>query len=86
AAPTGNLSDEEAIIRQSVKNLDARLNVPLDMITELMVQTAPKASSDDEKKQLEQMARQQAQLMANIGQMSQVTVTKDNAITSSLQY
>ncbi|ATZ94488.1 YdgA family protein [Dickeya fangzhongdai] len=86
AAPTANLSDEEAIIRQSVKNLDARLNVPLDMITELMVQTAPKASSDDERKQLEQMARQQTQLMANIGQMSQVTVTKDNAITSSLQY
>lgn len=49
AAPTSNLSDEEAIIRQSVKSLDARLTVPLDMITELMVQTAPKASSADEK-------------------------------------
>ncbi|NKI72859.1 DUF945 domain-containing protein [Dickeya sp. CFBP 2040] len=86
AALTGNPSDEEAIIRQSVKNLDARLNVPLDMITELMIQIAPKATSDEEKKQLEQMARQQTQLMANIGQMSQVTVTKDNTITSSLQY
>ncbi|WP_226052326.1 YdgA family protein [Dickeya chrysanthemi] len=86
AAPTGQLSDEEAIIRQSVKNLEARLNVPLDMVTELMVQTAAKPGSDAEKKQLEQMARQQAQLMANIGQMSQITVTKDNTITSSLQY
>ncbi|AJC66315.1 YdgA family protein [Dickeya zeae] len=86
AAPTTNLSDEEAIIRQSVKSLDARLNVPMDMLTELMVQIAPKTTTDEEKKQLDQMARQQTQLMANIGQMSQVTVTKDNTITSSLQY
>ncbi|SLM63101.1 MULTISPECIES: YdgA family protein [Dickeya] len=84
--PTSNLSDEEALIRQSVKSLDARLNVPLEMISEAIVQVAPKASSDEEKKQTAQMARQQAQLMANIGQMSQLTVTKDNAITSLLHY
>ncbi|WJV55861.1 YdgA family protein [Pectobacteriaceae bacterium CE90] len=85
-APQAQLSDEEAIFRKSVKNLDAKLNVPIDMLTELMVQVAPKTSSDEEKKQLEAMARQQAQLMASLGQMSQVTVTQNNAITSSLQY
>ncbi|ACS85693.1 YdgA family protein [Musicola paradisiaca] len=79
-------SDEETLFRNSVKKVDAKLNVPLDMITELMVQTAPKATSDEQKKQTETMARQQTQLMANIGQMSQVTVTQNNAITSTLQY
>lgn len=86
AATADASSDEEAIIRQSVKKLDAKLNAPLDMLTELMVQTAPPAGSDDEKKQQATMARQQVQLLANIGQMSQVTETKDNAITAALQY
>jgi len=56
------------------------------MLTELFVQTGPKVANDNDKKQIEAMARQQAQLIAGVGQMSQLTVTKDRAITSSLQY
>ncbi|MEQ9879132.1 YdgA family protein [Pectobacterium aroidearum] len=80
------VSDEEKIIRQSVKKLDAKLNVPLDMLTELMVQAGPKPANDEEQKQATEMAQQQAKMMASIGQMNQLSVTKDNAITSSLHY
>ncbi|MCL2895768.1 YdgA family protein [Brenneria tiliae] len=80
-------SDEEKIIRQSLNKLDAKLNVPLAMLAELMVQAGQQQpANDEEKAQAEKMALQQAQMMASIGQMNQVTVTKDNAITSSLQY
>ncbi|WCG84884.1 YdgA family protein [Pectobacterium sp. A5351] len=80
------LSDEEKIIRQSVKKLDAKLNLPLDMLTELMVLSAPKTANAEEQKQLEDMAKQQVTMMAEMGQENQLSVTKDNAITSSLHY
>lgn len=80
------LSDEEKIIRQSVKKLDAQLNVPLDMLTELMIQAGPKPANAEEQKQAADMAQQQVKMMADIGQMNQLSVTKDNAITSSLHY
>lgn len=80
------LSDEEKIIRQSVKKLDAKLNLPLDMLTELMVLSAPKTANAEEQKQLEDMAKQQVAMMAEMGQANQLSVTKDNAITSSLHY
>ncbi|PWD67662.1 YdgA family protein [Pectobacterium parmentieri] len=80
------VSDEEKIIRQSVKKLDAKLNVPLDMLAELMIQAGPKPANDEEQKQATEMAQQQAKMMADIGQMNQLSVTKDNAITSSLHY
>ncbi|MBN3188825.1 YdgA family protein [Pectobacterium brasiliense] len=85
-ANDATLSDEEKIIRQSVKKLDAKLNVPLDMLAELMVQAGPKPANDEEQKQATEMAQQQANMMADIGQMNQLSVTKDNAITSSLNY
>ncbi|MGR6772052.1 YdgA family protein [Pectobacterium brasiliense] len=85
-ANDATLSDEEKIIRQSVKKLDAKLNVPLDMLAELMVQAGPKPANDEEQKQATEMAQQQAKMMADIGQMNQLSVTKDNAITSSLNY
>ncbi|WP_317177876.1 YdgA family protein [Pectobacterium sp. HCp5_1] len=85
-ANDATLSDEEKIIRQSVKKLDAKLNVPLDMLAELMVQAGPKPANDEEQKQATEMAQQQAKMMAGIGQMNQLSVTKDNAITSSLHY
>lgn len=79
-------SDEEKIILQSVKTLDVKLNVPLAMLAELMIQTGPQPATDEEKKQVADMAQQQVQMMAGIGQMNQLSVTKDDAITSSLQY
>ncbi|MEE3649275.1 MULTISPECIES: YdgA family protein [unclassified Brenneria] len=79
-------SDEEKIFLQSVKKLDTRLNVPLAMLAELMVQAGPQPANEEERTQANQMALQQAQMMASIGQMNQLTVTKDDAITSSLQY
>ncbi|KFX07461.1 GTP-binding protein [Pectobacterium betavasculorum] len=85
-AADATVSDEEKIIRQSVKKLDAKLNVPLDMLAELMVQAGPKPANAEEQKQATEMAQQQAKMMADIGQMNQMSVTKDNAITSSLHY
>ncbi|KHS66152.1 GTP-binding protein [Pectobacterium brasiliense] len=85
-ANDATLSDEEKIIRQSVKKLDAKFNVPLDMLAELMLQAGPKPANDEEQKQATEMAQQQAKMMAGIGQMNQLSVTKDNAITSSLHY
>ncbi|MBA0179127.1 YdgA family protein [Pectobacterium carotovorum] len=85
-ANDATLSDEEKIIRQSVKKLDAKLNVPLDMLAELMVQAGPKPANDEEQKQLADMAKQQVEMMAQIGEGNQLSVTKDNAITSSLHY
>lgn len=79
-------SDEEKIIRQSVKKFDAKLNVPLEMLAELMVQAEKQPIAVEEQEQARKMALQQASMMASIGQMNKVTVTKDNAITSSLQY
>ncbi len=85
-ANDATLSDEEKIIRQSVKKLDAKLNLPLDMLTELMVQSGPKTTNAEEQKQLADMAKQQVEAMAQIGEGNQLSVTKDNAITSSLHY
>ncbi|MEH0875900.1 YdgA family protein [Pectobacterium cacticida] len=85
-AVNATVSDEEKIIRQSVKKLDATLNVPLDMLAELMVQSRAKPANDEEYKQAMSTAQQQAKLIADIGQMNQMSVTKDNAITSSLHY
>ncbi|MDX5626869.1 MULTISPECIES: YdgA family protein [unclassified Brenneria] len=86
AAADPQASDEEKIILQSVKKLDAKLNVPLEMLAELMVQAEKPSVNADEQEQAREMALQQANMMASIGQMNSVTVTKDNAITSSLQY
>ncbi|POE06156.1 YdgA family protein [Pectobacterium odoriferum] len=85
-ANDATLSDEEKIIRQSVKKLDAKLNLPLDMLAELMVQSGPKTTNAEEQKQLADMAKQQVEAMAQIGEGNQLSVTKDNAITSSLHY
>ncbi|QTF08368.1 YdgA family protein [Brenneria izadpanahii] len=79
-------SDEEKIILQSVKKFDAKLNVPLEMLAELMVQADKQPANDEEREQAGKMALQQANMMASIGQMNKLTVTKDGAITSSLQY
>lgn len=81
------LADKEKIILQAVKKLDVKLNIPLAMLTELMVQSESKQSTTEEEKQkANNEAMQRAKMFASIGQMNHLSVTKDNAITSSLQY
>ncbi|MEH2921286.1 YdgA family protein [Samsonia erythrinae] len=79
-------SDEEKIIRQSLKKLDAKLNVPMEMLAELIFQGGPKTSNEEKRKQLAASAQQQVNMIAQSGEAFQLSVTKDNAITSSLHY
>lgn len=79
-------SDEEAIIRQSVKDLDVKLNVPMPMLSELMLQAGEQPATEAEKTQLAAVAQAQVKGLANIGEMNRMTATKDNAIVSSLHY
>lgn len=79
-------SDEEALIRRSVKKLDITFNAPMPMLAEAMVQVGGQPQSDEERKQLTASALEQVKLFAGIGEMNQMTVTKDDAITSALHY
>ncbi|MCG8707754.1 YdgA family protein [Brenneria sp. 4F2] len=79
-------TDEEKIIRQSVKKFDAKLNVPLPMLAEFLLQQSKQSDSAEGKEMARKMAAQQAELIANISQENKATVTQDNAIVGSLQY
>lgn len=76
-------SPAEAALR-NVKNLDGKLQIPLDVATELMTQIAMLEGYEQE--QAGKLARQQVQGLAAMGQMFRLTTVKDDAITSSLQY
>lgn len=79
-------SDEEGVIRRAVKQLDVTLNAPMAMLAEGIVQAGGQAQSDQEHQQLISSAQEQVKMLAGVGEMNQITVTKDDAITSSLHY
>lgn len=79
-------SDEEGVIRRAVKRLDVSFNAPMAMLTEGIVQAGGQAQSDQERQQLIASAQEQVKMLASVGEMNQMTVTKDNVITSSLHY
>lgn len=79
-------SDEEALIRRAVKKLDITLNAPMPMLAEAMVQAGAQPRTDEERNQLTNSALEQVKLLAGVGEMNQMTVTKDGAITSALHY
>ncbi|NMP29773.1 YdgA family protein [Rahnella sp. SAP-1] len=75
---------EDQLISQYIGSLDAKLNIPLDMATELTTQTARVEgyNGDD----AEKLAKQQVQGLAAMGQMFKLTSLQNNAITSSFHY
>ncbi len=79
-------SDEEGVIRRAVKRLDITFNAPMAMVAEGIVQAGGQAQSDQEREQLVASAQEQVKMLASVGEMNQLTVTKDEAITSSLHY
>ena len=67
-----------------VSKIDAKLNVPLAMATEVTTQVAKLEgySGDDATK----LAQQQVQGLAAMGQMFKLTTVKDDTLTSSFSY
>ena len=69
---------------RSVKSLDGKLVIPVDMATALMTQIAGLEGYQPE--DAAKLADQQVKGLAAMGQMFRLTTMEDNAITSSLQY
>lgn len=79
--PVNSLGEE---LLRNVKSLDGKLSIPMDMATEFMTQVAQLEGY--QKDQAEKLARKQVEGAAAAGQMFRVVTTKDNTISSSLQY
>lgn len=71
-------------VDRSVKSLDAKLTIPVDMATELMTQVAKLEGYQQDK--AEKLAQQQVNGFSAAGQMFRLTTLNDNTITTSLQY
>ncbi|OZI14438.1 GTP-binding protein [Sodalis-like symbiont of Philaenus spumarius] len=67
-----------------VNKLDAKLTVPLDMATETTAQFARLKGYNE--KDADQLAKQQVQGLAAMGQMFKLTTVADNTLTSSFRY
>ena len=75
------LADE---VDRSVKSLDGKLSIPVDMAVEFMTQVARlEGYQQDEAAKL---ANQQVKGLAAMGQMFRITTLEDNTIGTSLQY
>jgi uncharacterized protein YdgA (DUF945 family) len=72
-------------VDRSVKSLDSKLVIPVDMATAVYDSDCRlwKATS---RKMRRKLADQQVKGLAAMGQMFRITTMEDNAITSSLQY
>ncbi|MCZ8626630.1 YdgA family protein [Escherichia albertii] len=71
-------------VDRSVKSLDAKLTIPVDMATELMTQVAKLEGYQEDK--AKKLAQQQVEGASAMGQMFRLTTLQDNVITTSLQY
>ncbi|MRS16028.1 DUF945 family protein [Enterobacteriaceae bacterium RIT691] len=80
-APAQTLAEE---VDRSVKSLDSKLVIPMDMATELMTQVA--RLEGYQQADAEKLATQQVKGLAAMGQMFRITTQKDNNIEASLQY
>lgn len=71
-------------VDRSVKSLESKLTIPMDMATEFMTQIAKLEgyNEDDAGK----LAGQQVKGLAAMGQMFRITTVEDNVISTSLQY
>lgn len=85
--PNANQEEPKTLAQEvdrSVKSLDAKLSIPMDMATEFMTQIAKLEGYQQE--EAAGMAKQQVNGLAAMGQMFRITTVQDNTIGSSLQY
>lgn len=82
AAPAPQTLAQE--VDRSVKSLESKLTIPMDMATEFMTQIAKLQGY--QQADAEKLANQQVKGLAAMGQMFRITTVADNAISTSLQY
>ena len=85
--PTANTVEPQTLAQEvdrSVKSLDAKLTIPVDMATEFMTQIAKLEGYQQE--EAAGLAKQQVNGLAAMGQMFRITTLQDNVIGTSLQY
>ncbi|MEL2240656.1 YdgA family protein [Leclercia adecarboxylata] len=84
ATATGEAQTLAQEVDRSVKSLESKLTIPMDMATEFMTQIAKLEgyNEDDAGK----LASQQVKGLAAMGQMFRITTVEDNVISTSLQY
>ncbi|MEJ8325842.1 MULTISPECIES: YdgA family protein [Kosakonia] len=71
-------------VDRTVKSLDSKLTIPLDMATEMMTQVAKLEGYQQE--DAAKLASQQVKGLAAMGQMFRITTVENNSILTSLQY
>ncbi len=84
AAATGEPQTLAQEVDRSVKSLDSKLTIPMDMATEFMTQIAKLEGYGEE--DAGKLANQQVKGPAAMGQMFRITKVEDNTISTSLQY
>ncbi|MGS2873333.1 YdgA family protein [Enterobacter huaxiensis] len=81
---TGEAQTLAQEVDRSVKSLDSKLVIPMDMATEFMTQIAKLEGYGEE--DAGKLASQQVKGLAAMGQMFRITKVEDNTISTSLQY
>jgi len=84
AAATGEPQTLAQEVDRSVKSLDSKLTIPVDMATEFMTQVAKLEGYQDA--DASKLAAQQVKGLAAMGQMFRITTLDNNVIATSLQY
>ena len=84
ATVTGEPQTLAEEVDRTVKSLDSKLTIPMDMATELMTQVAKLEGYGDE--DAGKLANQQVKGLAAMGQMFRITKLENNTISASLQY
>lgn len=74
----------DAILAQVIRQIDAKLVIPMPMANELMIQAATLQGHSAE--EAEKLATQQVQGLAAMGQMFKLAQVKDDTISSSFQF
>ena len=85
--PAATTSEPQTLAQEvdrSVKSLDSKLTIPMDMATEFMTQIAKLEGYGEE--DAGKLANQQVKGLAAMGQMFRITKVEDNTISTSLQY
>lgn len=84
ATATGEAQTLAQEVDRSVKSLESKLTIPVDMATEFMTQIAKLEGYNEA--DAAKLASQQVKGMAAMGQMFRITTLEDNVIGTSLQY
>jgi len=84
ATATGEAQTLSQEVDRSIKSIDSKLTIPVDMATELMTQVAKLEGYQEA--DAAKLANQQVKGMAAMGQMFRITTLDNNVIATSLQY